>query len=256
MLRGLYISMNSLNVQQAKINTVSNNLANADTPGYKKNDIEVGNFPHALKLALEKGSAERREILGFANLGNMVSKEVIINSQGILTDTGVITDFGLQGQGYFTLESPTGEEFYTRDGSFQLDRDGYLLNSEGYYVIGEGGPIIISEPNSFYVKEDGTIIEGEGEDAQEIDRLRIVEFEDTSLLRKVDGNYFTDPDNTGTEAENTRVSQRSLEKSNVDMVKEISSMIATARIYESSHKLVQINDELLDKSINQVGRVK
>lgn len=256
MLRGLYIPMNSLNVQQAKVNTVSNNLANADTAGYKKNDIEVGNFPQAFKLALERGSNARREPIGYANLGTMVAREVIVNTQGLLTDTGVNTDFGLQGQGFFTLESPDGKEFYSRDGAFHLDQEGYLLNSDGYYVLGEGGPIVINEPENFYVKEDGTIIEGRGEDAQEVDKLRLLEFADTSLLEKTDGNYFTDLDNIGTEAEDTRVSQGRLEKSNVDMVKEISSMIATARIYESSHKLIQTSDELLDKSINQVGRIR
>ncbi|AEG59533.1 flagellar hook-basal body protein [Desulforamulus ruminis] len=258
MLRSLYIATNSMDVQQAKLNTVSNNLANIDTTGYKKNDVEIGNFPEALKLALEaKGPAGKREIIGEANLGTMITKEVVITSQGPLMETGSNTDFGLQGRGFFAVEDPDGEVLYTRDGSFYIDAEGNLLNGDGYPVLGEGGAITIEDPQHFLIKEDGTIVVGEGEDADEVDKLQITEFEDTSLLKKVDGNnYFMDPLGIGEPATETRVSQGSLEKSNVDLVKEVADMIATARIYESSHKLIQVTDELLDKSINQVGRVK
>lgn len=256
MLRSIYISMNSLDVQQAKLNSVSSNLANVDTAGYKKNDVQVGNFPEALKLALERGPAAKRQDIGLANLGTMIARDIIVNTQGMTAETGVKTDFALQGKGFFVVESPEGQQLYTRDGAFHLDAEGNLLNSQGYPVLGEGGPININDPEHFYIKEDGTVIVGIGEDVEETDKLMVMEFEDTSLLKKESGNYFSDNQGLGQPAESTRVFQGRLEKSNVDMVKEISEMIATARIYESSHKLIQINDELLEKSINQVGRVK
>lgn len=255
MIRSLYIATNSMDVQQARLNSVSNNLANIDTTGYKKNDLEVGNFPQSLKLALEaKGPNGKRELLGDANLGNLITRHFVVPSQGALVDTGNSTDLGIEGKGFFTVESPDGEQLYTRDGSFNIDAEGNLLNGEGYAVLGEGGPITIDEPGDLVVSADGTVKVGDNE----IDKLQLIEFEDpTSLVpKKVGGNYFTDPEGTGQPATETKVTQGRLEKSNVDLVKEVSEMISIARIYESSQKLVQVNDELLDKAVNQVGRVK
>lgn len=257
MLRGLYIAMNSLDVQQAKMNNVSNNLANLATTGYKRNSVVDTKFAETLQLAVEaNGPSGKRQAIGDGILGNMITQVHIDFTPGPLTETGNVTDVGLEGKGYFTVENPDGEQRYTRDGAFHIDGEGNLLSSEGYQVMGEGGPIILENAKDLTIKEDGTIIVGQGEDAEEIDKLQIVEFADPSLLKKVDGNYFADPEETAEEATSTSVVQGWLEKSNVDPVQEMIDMIPVARIYESSQKLVQINDELLDKAINQVGRVK
>jgi len=257
MLRGLYIAMNGMDVQQARLNTISNNLANLSTAGYKRNNVVVENFPQALQMAVEaNGPKGRRQPIGNGNLGNMVSQVYLDFTQGSLIETDTATDFALQGKGFFTVESPDGNQYYTRDGAFHLDKDGSLVNSDGYKVLGEDGPITIENPTNLTVKEDGTIVTGKGKETEEVGKLRITEFENNSQLKKVEGNYFTDPGNTGQPAAATRVAQGTLERTNVDPVKELTDMIPVTRIYESSQRIVQVNDELLDKSINQVGRVK
>ncbi|SHF36852.1 flagellar basal-body rod protein FlgF [Desulforamulus putei] len=257
MLRGLYIAMNSLDVQQAKLNNISNNLANLATPGYKKNNVLENRFSETLQLALEaNGPGGKRQPIGQGNLGNMITQVHIDFKPGPLTETGNPTDVALEGKGFFAVENDSGEQFYTRDGSFQVDAEGNLLTSEGYRVLGEGGPITVEDPEHLVIREDGAIFAGEGKEAEEVDKLRIVEFADPALLKKTDGNYFVDPDGTAEPATNTTVLQGWLEKSNVDPVQEMIDIIPVARIYESSQKLVQVNDELLDKAINQVGRVK
>lgn len=257
MLRGLYIAQNSLDVQQAKMNNISNNLANLSTAGYKRNQVVESKFAESLQLALEaKGPDGKRQPVGEGILGNMVTQVHIDFTPGPLTETGGATDFALEGSGFFVVENEDGEQFYTRDGSFHLDGEGNLLSSEGYRVLGEGGPITIEDAEQLAIKEDGTILVGEGTDREELDKLQIMEFADPALLKKTDGNYFSDPEGTAEQAVSTTVVQGWLERTNVDPVEEMIDMIPVARIYESSQKLVQINDELLDKAINQVGRVK
>lgn len=257
MLRGLYITMNSLNVQQAKLNGISNNLANQSTAGYKRNTMVDSQFSEALHLALEnQGPGARRQAIGAGSLGNLIAQVHINYSPGPLIETVNPTDLALEGTGFFVVENEEGEPLYTRDGSFQVNADGILVNNEGYPVLGEGGPITLEGTEHLMIKGDGTILVGQGEEAEEIDRLQIVEFADPSLIRKTDGNYFEDPAETAAAATDTTVVQGWLEKSNVDPIQEMVNIIPVARIYESSQKLVQINDELLDKAINQVGRVK
>lgn len=257
MLRGLYISMNSLDVQQAKLNNVSNNLANLATTGYKKNNVVVSPFAKTLELAVEaNGPGGKRQPIGEGNLGNLVSQVHIDFTPGPLTETNNPTDLALEGNGFFVVENDAGEQFYTRDGSFKVDAEGNLLSSEGYKVLGEGGPITLDDTENLTVLSDGTLMVGQGAEVEELDKLQIVEFSDPMRMQKTDGNYFTDPEGTAEEAVNTKVTQGWLEKSNVDPVQEMIDIIPVARIYESSQKLVQINDELLDKAINQVGRVK
>lgn len=257
MLRGLYITMNSLNVQQAKLNNVSNNLANQSTTGYKRNAMVDSQFSEALQLALEnKGPGARRQAIGEGSLGNLIAQVHIDYRPGPLTETGNATDLALEGKGFFVVENEAGEQLYTRDGSFEINAEGTLVNNEGYPVLGEGGPITLEDTENLTIKGDGTILVGWGEETEEIDRLQIVEFADPSLLRKADGNYFEDPEGTAESAMATKVNQGWLEKSNVDPIQEMINIIPVSRIYESSQKLVQISDELLDKAINQVGRVK
>ncbi|ABO50897.1 protein of unknown function DUF1078 domain protein [Desulforamulus reducens MI-1] len=257
MLRGLYITMNSLNVQQAKLNNVTNNLSNLSTTGYKKNNMVDSQFAESLQLALENhGPGGKRQPIGKGILGNMITQVHIDYGQGPLTETGKLTDMALEGNGYFVVEDENGEQFLTRDGSFHVNEEGALLTGDGFRVLGEGGPIILEKPEDFTLKEDGTIMVGQGTEAEEIDKLQIVEVSEPALLKKTDGNYFQDPEGVAEAAVSTTVTQGWLEKSNVDPVQEMINIIPVARIYESSQKLIQIQDELLDKAINQVGRVK
>ncbi|CCO09185.1 flagellar basal-body rod protein FlgF [Desulforamulus hydrothermalis] len=257
MLRGLYITMNSLDVQQAKLNNISNNLANLATPGYKKSNLLDNRFAESLQLALEaNGPGGKRQPVGEGNLGNLVTQVQIDWQPGPLTETGQATDLALEGKGFFVVENDNGEQLYTRNGSFVIDAEGNLRTVEGYLVLGEGGPITVEDREHLVVREDGTIMTGAGREAEAVDKLQLVEFPDTARLQKADGNYFTDPDGTAEPAAATTVVQGWLEKSNVDPVQAMIDIIPVARIYEAGQKLVQVNDDLLDKAINQVARVK
>jgi flagellar basal-body rod protein FlgG len=216
--------------QERKLDTVSNNLANVDTNGYKK---DVVSFDRKFKAQLNKDF-----------------------SPGDLLQTGNPFDVALAGDGLFKLETPDGIQ-YTRDGSFTLDSEGVLVNMNGHPVLGQGGAIAL----------DLTGTEAEGADINEIGEIRvgadligaldIVTFEDKDRLEKIGQNmlsYDGDPaDEIPLDQPELKVKQRVVEGSNVQVVEEMVKMIDYHRMFETFTKSMQTFDELDEQAIGQVG---
>lgn len=263
MIRGLYGSASGMDVQQARAESVSNNMSNATTPGYKKENLLSKSFPEY--LLIEQGGPEKkgpfpwfgpaREV-GHSGAGTMVTGILKDFAQGAVQDTGNPADIMLSGPGFLavSLTSPgmAAKVGYTRNGMLKVDREGYLITGGGYRVLGQTGEIRVGD-EGFTVKPDGTVeVKGSA-----VDRLRLVEFDDPAALQKDgEGGVFTSAGGDGRAAVTTSVQQGFLERSNVNVIDEMVNLVTVLRIYEANQRLVQAHDEILGKAVNQVGSLR
>jgi flagellar basal-body rod protein FlgG len=220
-----------------KNDLVSNNMANINTTGYKRDVMFM-------------------DLLDNFDT-NYDNKNVLTEfTQGTMKETGNPLDVALSGKGFFVVEN-NGKEYYTRDGHFTVDRDGLLVNSEGFNVMGQGGLINVSldgaKTGDFSISKLGEIFVND----EYIDMLKIVDFEDYSQLNKEGVNLFSPKDNVKPyEPEMFLVLQRHLEGSNVNSVNEMVELISLQRNFESTQKAVRTLDEALGKAANDIGRYR
>ncbi|HHY78354.1 MAG TPA: flagellar hook-basal body protein, partial [Clostridiales bacterium] len=186
------------------------------------------------------------------NAGVHTSVVVTDFTQGSLSPTENPLDVAISGSGFFTVETENGER-YTRDGSFSLNADGYIVTKDGHMVLGENGYIQING-NDIRIDEKGNIYSG----GELIDRLKLVDFQDYSALMKEGSNLYTiiSEEWMGQEkAFESTIKQGFIEGSNVNAVKEMTDMITMLRSYEANQRLIRAHDELLEKAVNEVGRL-
>ena len=257
MVRGLYTAYTGMINQQKRLDTVTNNLANASTTGFKREGLTSKSFDQMLTVKLNDLSVPYlNEGIGKMSLGVKIGENYTDYSQGSFKETGNTYDLALAGNGFFTIsytdKKGNTSEKYTRDGEFTMDSEEYLRTLEGDYVQGEGGNIMIPvETSEVSIRDNGDIYA----DGEYVDSLRIVDFEDYNNIEKFGENLYNVVDGA-TETESTAaVKQGYLEMSNINVVKEMVEMITISRAYESNQKLIQTEDDMLDKSVNQVGKV-
>ncbi len=282
MVRGLYTAASGMMVQMDKMDAVSNNMANVDLTGYKKDYTANKAFPELLLRRMNTdivrkfpiGSIDKAPIVGQVGVGVELNEVYTDFKQGSFKQTENPLDVCLSGEGFFCVESNYGER-YTRNGSFTLDENGLLVNKNGLPVLGEKGLIYLKK-NNFKIDKMGNIYtnpkweddpkrlvtmrENEWEDAQKIDKLKIVNFEQTRYLRKQGNSLWKDTRESGpakivpTGVE-TRVLEGFLEASNVNSVEEMVKMIEINRAYEANQRSVKTHDELTSKLVNDAVRV-
>ncbi len=239
MLQGIQTSASGMLPRVTKQEILANNLANLETPGYKRDRVA---FRRELDAQISAAASEGQDVAG---------EQVLVDfSQGSLEKTGRPLDFALEGKGFFAVETANGIR-YTRAGNFSIDADGYLVTPLGDRVLGEGGPIQLGN-EEVRVAKDGEIWQGD----VAVDRLRLVEFNDLTKLAKEGHNLFrlTDPSERELPAENTRVLQGYLEGSNVNPIEEMVEMMLVYRNFEAEQKSVQVQDETLGKAINDLPK--
>ena len=249
MLRGLYTSYTGMLNEQYRMDIMSNNLANADTTGFKSQAYsEV--MAVKIKDLTENPNTPRR--LGNMSLGVKIGETYTDFSQGSLRDTGNTYDIALGGSGFFNIEftSKSGETStkYTRDGGFTITKEGYLVTKDGDYVLGENGRIQLSTTA-------GTTVFDRNGDIYQDDRLvaslKISDFEDTNYLTHYGETMWDVKEGAvETEAEDPDVRQGYLEMSNANVVKEMVNMITISRQYESNQKMLTTFDETLEKTMS------
>ena len=246
MLRGLYTGWTGMVNEQKRLDVISNNLANADTLGYKQESVSSQSFDKLLTIKIRDGSQSyHNQAIGTMSLGVKVGEVYTDYSQGSIRGTSSPLDLALSGSGFFTITTTNakGETVtrYTRDGSFQLTKDGYLVDSQGNRVQGSGGDIQI-DPNAKDITIDNSgriTVDGENYDY-------ILKTGD-NLYRVVDGATET--------TSNASVLQGYTEQSNVNVVSEMVDMITVTRAYEANQKMIRSQDSMLEKAVNQVGRL-
>ncbi|NLI89576.1 MAG: flagellar hook-basal body protein [Epulopiscium sp.] len=255
MIRGLYTSGTGMKAQMRRMDVVSNNLANVDTAGYKKDEAVLSSFPDILMTRINdtRNNIKTPTPMGNVNLGTKIDEIYTNFSQGSFIRTDEKFNVALQGDGYFTISTPEGERF-TRDGGFVLGPDGRLMTSEGNYVMGQAGIItlgneFLAEGGEVFIDDNGRIMVGNNH----VDTLRIVAFEDNSQLQKIGDNLYQS--NANTIPFNGQVVQGFIESSNVNPVEAMVDLITVSRAYEANQKIIQVHDALMGKAVNEVGKV-
>lgn len=259
MLRGLYTAYTGMLNEQYRMDIMSNNLANANTVGFKKEGSTSQAYSEVMAVKI-KDTSENPNIpknLGNMSLGVKIGETYTDFSQGSFKDTGNTFDLALSGDGFFNIEftNKQGETStkYTRDGSFTLTKDGYLVTDDGDYVLGEGGRIQLSTlATNTKILGDGSIYQND----ELVGKLKLTTFKDTNYLSHYGETMWDAVE--GAEAEDATdvsVHQGYLEMSNISVVNEMVNMISIQRHYEANQKLITTYDDSLDKSVNQIGRV-
>ncbi len=278
MIRGIYNSASGMIAQQAKIDVISNNLANVDKTAFKRDLTIFKAFPDMLIRRINEdglgitpaGSYDTMPYVGKLGTGVEVNEVFTQFTQGSLQRTENHFDLALEGRGFFTVQTERGER-YTRNGSFTINQEGILVNHLGYPVMGENGTIKVQK-NNFMINDRGEIIvnaalslepedvigltNNSWEEPVVIDRLRIVDFENIREIKKEGDSLFRETEFSGPPLppENVQVLQGFLEKSNVNIVREMVDMIEVQRSYEANQKSILAHDQALGRLINEVAR--
>lgn len=245
MLRGLYIAGTGMLTQLTHQDVIANNLANVNTPGFKRSAVTTGPFNGILMRNVAAGGAPA---IGAMPLGVEVTGIRQIFEQGPINQTGNSMEMALVGPGYFTVQTPQGNR-YTRDGAFQLDGQGRLTNASGNLVLGTNNQPIQVGAGQMSVNAQGVVTV----DGQQRGQLQIVTLNPNTITPQ--GNSLMQGTVAGPAA-NTQVRQGALESSNVSTVTEMVDLIATTRSFEAAQKALTAEDEALGDAINKVGVVR
>lgn len=257
MLRGLYTAASGMYASQRKTEMLSNNMANAQTPGYKADHAYSRAFPEMLLDRIDSSGMKQSRRIGSLNTGVYVQETIPRFIQGDLRQTDRSTDLAVSDRGnetvLFSIEQ-NGQVKYTRNGRFTLDPSGYLTTESGYYVLDENANRIRLNGSQFQVDSQGQITENGVQAA----RLGLAVSENPgTLLREGDGIYRTENDALLPLAENGtyEISQGFIEGSNVDLARSMTDMLAAYRAFEANQKVLQAYDKSLDKAVNEIGRL-
>lgn len=233
--------------QQAKMELITNNLANVGTTGFKK-DIAVFTGITAPQVG------EVDPITDPATFGSL-SHTITDFSPGAIKVTGEPLDIAIEGEGFFAISTPQGTR-YTRNGNFTLNTEG-LLSLGTFPVEGSGGPISLPAGQVMIDPAGKILVKGveAGAEQIEIDTIPIYTFSKPDDLKKIGGNLFEVVGGGAIPAIESRVLQGALEGSNVNPVEEMVAMVAVMRLYEASQKAIQTADEIAGKAANDLGRL-
>lgn len=247
MIKGLYTAASGMMLSMAKQEVIANNIANVNSGGYKKDNAVAKAFPEMLISRLKDKGSPR--VIGSLGTGACMGGIYTDYSQGNLKKTDNQYDLAIDGEGFFVLQLPGGEEVFTRHGSFKVNEERMLVNNQGYPVLSSDDSPIYIEGEEFTVDERGVVsVNGE-----EIARLKIVVFPDPNQLEKR-GDSLYNGTNYNIDS-NSRILQGFMEESNVNAVREMVDLITVVRSYESLQKVVQAEDETIKTAIDQVGSV-
>ena len=256
MVRGLYTASTGMVNQMARLDVITNNLANSDTTAYKKEGSTSQAFDSVLAIKINDSSVHYiHQPIGKLSLGVKIGETYTDYSDGNLEETGNTLDVALAGKGFFAISyaDRNGNEFvrYTRDGNFALNSDGILMTKDGDFVLDENGDMIsIPSGTEISINESGIIYAS----GQEVARLQLTDFEDYNYLKKFGENMYIAIDGATAIEADCKVYQGYLEASNVNVIDEMVEMITVARDYESNQKVIQSIDSTLEKSV-ALGRI-
>ncbi len=282
MLRSLWTGASGMIAQQTSVDTISNNLANVNTVGYKKETVEFRSLLYQkLQTETTDHNGDPKPVIGQVGSGVRTGAITSRFTQGNLTQTDEPFDLAIDGEGFFAVQTPNGETAYTRNGSllFAIASDGLALtNSEGYPLLDTTGtPIVLpgtTDVSKISIDVDGKVIEAVDEPYEAADgttkyntehvtraQLGIVQFNNPSGLMKVSGSMYQESLASGEprmEVED-EVLKRSvirsgyLEASNVQTVDEIVNLIVSQRAYEMNSKVITASDQMLQQANNLRG---
>ena len=232
MIKGLYTAYTGMVNEQKRLDVLTNNLANADTNGYKKEGTTSQTFADELAIKIKDTSSYGlNKKLGVISMGVHLGETYTNYDQGSIKVTDNETDVALAGNGFFAIAftNKAGETSvkYTRDGAFTVNTEGYLVTKLG----------------NIYQND------------QLVTRIGVVAFDDYNYISKYGENLYDLVDGGQITASDAKVQQGCIEGSNVNVVDEMVKMITISRAYQAGQKVINTVDETLDKTVNQVGKV-
>ena len=278
MFRGFYTVATGMIAQQRRTELLTNNLSNANTPGFKADQSTIRSFPDMLLSSINNTNIPTENGLGFQtsntigalNTGVYMQETLPNYTQGQIYETGIATDMSLidgslpidqesgqAGTVFFRLEHPAGGEAYTRNGNFTLDGQGYLVNTQGLYVLSDEGQRIQLQNDDFSVSPEGFITVND----QAVARVGVsysatpsaLKKEDNGLIRTADG--ATLPTAYGEAGVSFGFQQKYLEGSTVDSARSMTDLLTAYRAFEANQKILQAYDRSMEKAVNEIGKV-
>ncbi len=267
-LKGVYTALSGSIAQSLKMDTIANNLANVNTPAFKKDQQVFQEYltanekpPSVIQVPKVPASIESFYDMQGGDKSYVDTKGTFtVFEQGGLKPTGNSLDVAIDGEGFFEVATPNGLKF-TRSGNFTLDGNGQLVTKEGHPVLKQGSDgedpstrtLRVTGQGAITVTDQGDLFEGE----QLLGRLSVVKVADLDALRKVGNSMYDFKPNFNAEVvgvKNPSLKQGFLEASNVNIVQEMTDMIQTQRVFESTQKAISSFDSMTEKLVNVVGK--
>ena len=279
MFKGFYTVATGMVAQQRKTEILTNNMANANTPGFKSGQSTIRSFPDMLMSAVnsttiptENGFALKKlSTVGAVNAGVYLQETVPDQTQGTIYSTGLTTDVALvngsmptdaasgnKGQIFFRLQNENGTQSYTRNGNFTLDGQGNLVNPQGLYVLDANGERLQFNNDNIRIDSEGTIFD---ENNVQLGTLGVAFSANPDVLKKQDNGLYNTVDGValpsayGQANVQFSIQQQYLEGSNVDASKAMTELLTAYRAFEANQKVLQTYDKSMDKAVNEIGRV-
>ncbi len=261
MIRSLWIARTGMDAQQLQLDVISNNLANVSTNGFKAQRAVFADLLYQTQMQPGAQSTQQTQLPSGLQIGTGVQPVATerILTQGNLQQTSNPTDMAIQGSGFFQIGMPDGTIGYTRDGSFQVNNQGQLVNSLGYPLQ---PPITIPQNAlSVTVGLDGTvsITQPGSPNATQIGSIQLATFINPGGLQNNGGNIFLETSSSGAPSTNTpgtngagTINQGYVETSNVNVAEELVNMIETQRAYEMDSKAITTSDQML-QALTQIS---
>lgn len=261
MLKNIYTPLAGAISQERALETLSNNLANLNTVGFKGDNVTFTlqdpepfkNYPDIIppanyKVDLNKIGPLRGNDMSYVGVAGMETDF----TQGPAINTHNKLDLMIEGEGFFSVQTEEGLR-YQRAGDMTLSKEGALVSKQGDPILGEKGVIYIRS-DKFHVDARGEVYQ----DGQFVDKIKIQKFEDNKALERVGRNYYFYGGKAEdiTEAENATLKQGFLEGSNVNPIKNLTALIVSHRSYEAYQKAVANYDQIMDKTSNSIGEVR
>ncbi|PVZ40325.1 flagellar basal-body rod protein FlgG [Pseudomonas sp. CC120222-01a] len=256
MIRSLWTAKTGLEAQQGQLDVIANNLANVSTNGFKRSRAVFEDLVYQnVRQPGAQSSTDTRLPSGL-QVGTGVRQVATerLHTQGNLEETSSSKDLAINGLGFFEVDMPDGTTAYTRDGSFQLDANGEMVNANGYKLT--AGITIPANATSISISSDGivSVTQPSSSASTQVGQLNLALFVNNAGLQSIGQNLYQETDASGAPTETTpglngggTVSQGYVETSNVNVVEEMVGMIQTQRAYEINSKAVETSDEMLQR---------
>ncbi|MBB5174619.1 flagellar hook-basal body protein [Texcoconibacillus texcoconensis] len=273
MLRGYNAAAAGMIAQQRNQEMLTNNLSNANTPGYKADRASMRAFPNMVLQAMGTDHAQRygTNEIGEISTGVYMQEATPNFRQGDIEETGNNTDLALlqgempedeetgeQGALFYNVQNEDGDLRYTRNSNFTVDGAGFLTTGQGYYILDDAGDTINVGDEAFNVTRDGEILT---EDGAPIAQLEVSHVPDPAqLVKEGDGlhNYEGDGDIVsaiGDDALPYQIQQGFIEGSNVDLQQTMTNMMQGFRNFEANQRALQMYDQSMERAVNDIGRI-
>ncbi len=256
----LYSAATGMEAQQLNLNTIANNLANVNTPGFKRSTIQFQDllYQKPRNAGAESGGGDVVPTGIEVGNGTRVASTTKIFTQGQLTNSGQQLDLAIQGDGFYEVQKPDGTVAYTRDGSFKLNSSGQVVTTDGRPVLG-GFQNVPAGTTAINVSESG-VVSYQTASGTTTFNLTLSRFANPAGLQSLGGNLYaatgaSGAAEAGAPGENGfgGVMQGYVETSNVNIVEEMVNLIVAQRAYEVNSKSIQASDEML-QNVNQLKR--